>query len=106
MSDERLLKCPFCGGEAEFVGMFDEWDGRLYSVSCVHCTNCYAKAEVSELASADRCERKEMVINKWNNRKPVEDVLERLKRKINFLYNPNWNTAMEEAIEIIKGELL
>lgn len=103
---EELKRCPFCGGEAEFVGMFDEWDGRLYSVSCVRCKNCHVEVNVSELDNADRCKRKRMVINKWNTRKPVEDVLERLEGKINSLCNPNWNAAMEEAIESIKGELL
>lgn len=48
----------------------------------------------------------EIAIEKWNNRKPVDDVLERLEKKIKPLHNPNWNAAIEESIQIIKGELL
>ena len=39
-------------------------------------------------------------------KKKIEDVLERLEKKIKPLHNPNWNAAIEESIQIIKGELL
>lgn len=36
----------------------------------------------------------------------LEKVLERLEKKIKPLYNANWNAAIEEAIEIVKEDLL
>ena len=79
MSCERLLKCPFCGGEAKMTESFTG------SGVFVECTNCgattltfYYKDRINKATKA------------WNNRKPVDDVLERL----------------EESIQIIKGELL
>lgn len=86
---DKLKKCPFCGGEAEFATSHKRW---------VQCKEC--------LAESVYCDTPEQAIAAWNNRKPVEDVLERLEKKIKPLHNPNWNAAIEESIQIIKGELL
>ena len=43
-----------------------------------------------------------MVIEKWNTRKPMQEIVERLEKKINPLHNVNWNSAIEDAIEIVK----
>ena len=94
MNDKRLLKCPFCGGEAELIKRKSNFP-YIHGVWCIGC-KCRTSFEKSE----------EIAIEKWNNRKPVDDVLERLEKKIKPLHNPNWNAAIEESIQIIKGELL
>lgn len=91
MSETKLLNCPFCGGEAKTSFVF----GRAGIV----CTNCDANIRMYLDAST------EDAIKAWNTRKPVEDVLERLEKKIQQLHNVNWNAAMEKAIEIIKEGL-
>lgn len=94
MSETKLLNCPFCGGEAELIKRKSNFP-YIHGVWCIGC-KCRTSFEKSE----------EIAIEKWNNRKPVDDVLERLEKKIQPLHNVNWNAAMEEAIEIIKEELL
>ena len=94
MSETKLLNCPFCGGEAELIKRKSNFP-YIHGVWCIGC-KCRTSFEKSE----------EIAIEKWNNRKPVEDVLERLEKKIQPLHNVNWNAAIEESIQIIKGELL
>lgn len=90
---EELKRCPFCGGEAA-----QEAGKDLYGeFECVYCKECSA---------CIKADTKEEAIAEWNNRKPVNVVLERLEKKIKPLHNPNWNAAIEESIQIIKGELL
>ena len=64
MSEIKLLRCPFCGGEAEFATSHKRW---------VQCKEC--------LAESVYCDTPEQAIAAWNNRKPVEDVLERLEEE-------------------------
>lgn len=101
----ELKRCPFCGGEAKVETRFEEWDGRLYDVVYVFCTVCGCKSKDVMFEYKGLEDAKQKVIAAWNNRKPVEDVLERMEKKIQPLHNVNWNAAMEEAIRIIKEEL-
>lgn len=94
MSEIKLLRCHFCGGEAELIKRKSNFP-YIHGVWCIGC-KCRTSFEKSE----------EIAIEKWNNRKPVDDVLERLEKKIKPLHNPNWNAAIEESIQIIKGEFL
>ena len=45
----------------------------------------------------------EVLVTKWNTRKPMERIVERLKGKIHHLHNVNWNEAIECAIEIVRN---
>ena len=96
---KELKKCPFCGGEAWLREFTDLNKSINYYVECGYI-ECAVSPETAIF------ETPEEAVAAWNNRKPVDDVLERLEGKINSLCNPNWNAAMEEAIENIKGELL
>ena len=87
MSEIKLLSCPFCGSELR------RNMSNLYEHDKTGCI-------------LDGFEFSEENTEKWNDRKPVERVLERLEKKIQPLHNVNWNAAMEEAIEIIKEELM
>ena len=66
MSDERLKPCPFCGGEATFIG-----NTRTIKCKCCGgafvCTNPLITA--LEVAAA------------WNTRKPMEQIVERLEER-------------------------
>lgn len=75
MSNERLLNCPFCGGEAELIKRKSNFP-YIHGVWCIGC-KCRTSFEKSE----------EIAIEKWNNRKPVDDVLERLKKEENDLFS-------------------
>lgn len=57
-TENELLPCPFCGGEAERI---DIEDGENAGGSCVHCTQCDACSNVE-------FEFKENFVSNWNRR--------------------------------------
>lgn len=92
MSDERLLPCPFCGGEAKVAHEYtEEW--KLEYVMCFRC-GCSTPSAVSE----------DTVIQIWNTRKPMERIMEKLEeeRKRALIFS-HTEVAMEKAIKIVKG---
>ena len=59
---ESLFPCPFCGGKARFANKNGHW------IICNECgtgTNYYTESEDAIAA--------------WNQRKPIERILERLE---------------------------
>ena len=101
---DKLKKCPFCGGEAELIKRKSNFP-YIHGVWCIGC-NCRTSFEKSE----------EIAIEKWNNRNPVEDVLERLEAE-RIKYKNEWDTyddeiafgqmnGMSNAISIIKERLM
>lgn len=100
MSDERLKPCPFCGGEATFIG-----NTRTIKCKCCGgafvCTNPIITA--LEVAAA------------WNTRKPMERIVERLEQRKNFYETrmgegisrdlEDWGSvkSYEDAIDIVKA---
>ena len=82
MSKEKtnsLLNCPFCGGELE-----------------VHCTSRYYMHKLNGCILQHSCFETDDVesIEKWNNRKPLERIIERLEEERALL-----KKEREEAIE-------
>ena len=71
MSEIKLLPCPFCGGEAELVRQHSGVSDKIYIVSC--------KNEECEASLGHFCESKEMAIESWNTRKPMERIVTKLK---------------------------
>lgn len=81
-TSDKLLPCPFCGGEAELysyeaerviydsdtLGYVDTEYFTKYGVSCTGC-NCLMAEYKSE----------EQAIAAWNTRKPMGRILERLE---------------------------
>jgi Lar family restriction alleviation protein len=103
MSDERLRKCPFCGGEVELI---EEEIDAIRTAYGFCCNNCCMYSYYS-------CYDREEAIEAWNNRKPVDDVLEQIEAlKNDFItcmrdsdyLRGNVNFAVN-AIEIIKEEM-
>lgn len=108
----KLLKCPFCGGEAELQERFYEWDGRIYDNTYVVCTKCYSSSEnILEIKIKDRKKREEEVVKAWNTRKPLERVVKRLKDvsfvDIDEAYADDGQRMLflHDAIECIKEEV-
>lgn len=110
----RLLSCPFCGGEA-FVDTHKFWDEKAkdftvqtYGVACHQCGS----------KSWQHCRTEEDAIKHWNTRKPMERIVEQLE-EMSLSYELNCYKmirenkchesedcgmcAFKQAIEIVKG---
>ena len=94
--ESKLLKpCPFCGGEAEIKN--DLGNDCVY----ISCKWCHCNSRLSE--------NQEEVIEAWNTRKPIEDIVEQLDGlDIEDVYDYTEKkyfeyVALHEAIEIVKG---
>lgn len=66
---KQLAKCPFCGGEAITVEVYNAKENKLYPA--VKCFECECRTPMMKTF--------EQAIKIWNTRKPVERILERLK---------------------------
>jgi Lar family restriction alleviation protein len=102
MQNDKLLSCPFCGGEANVIGY------KTFYAQCTECgvaTGFYNTIEQTNEA--------------WNTRKPMERIVEQLEEvkinhfltiantgddKLDFAYEKVGN-ALDKAIEIVKGGL-
>lgn len=118
-ASDKLLKCPFCGGEAElkYARQKLPFSGEINSFF-VTCKNCGCStpyfSEMNIYYSKDYKEKekelKEKTIKTWNTRKPMEMILERLKEKhVESEKCPKFKkafrqVAFEEAMKIVMEE--
>ena len=73
MESNKLLPCPFCGGEA---GMDADKIGKGKELYYVYCKNdCITQYGYSY--------SKEEAIQSWNTRKPMERIVERVEEEYN-----------------------
>ena len=117
-TSDKLLPCPFCGGEAELysyeaerviydsdtLGYVDTEYFTKYGVSCTGC-NCLMAEYKSE----------EQAIAAWNTRKPMERIVKRLEEQRKavtawdsdkrYIYKEGADWMGEKAIEIVKEEM-
>lgn len=66
----NLLPCPFCGGEVEIS---DEKIDATREVYNFHCHNC------DMVTFYDFPNDRESAIKQWNTRKPIDNIVEKLK---------------------------
>ena len=109
----ELKRCPFCGGE-NIKYTYIDW------ADVIRCYGCGAAMTTPMDFDGNR---KEKLKNKWNTRKPMERILERLEIKAekamdnsekaaelgqayekHMIFNGAKGNAFEEAIEIVKEE--
>ena len=93
-----LLNCPFCGGEAKI-------DKTITNTVSVECTVCHASSRIILCTEGD-IEQK--AIKAWNTRKPMQNIVERLREKAKEPmyqhHGDNYYVGIYDAIEIVKEE--
>ena len=109
-TSDRLLSCPFCGGEA---GIDSDKIGKGKSLYYAYCKNdC--------ITQYGYYSSKESAITAWNTRKPMERILERLEQEsvlaekemdrareqnpLQYERCDSYICAIDNAIEIVKEE--
>lgn len=87
MSDERLLPCPFCGGEAICIERASNYP-YIYGVMCIdcHCRTSFGK-------DTDK------VIKTWNTRKPMERIVKKLEQQ-----KQQYKRRSEEAAHVLQRD--
>ena len=93
-----LKPCPFCGGEA---GLFETQEGQF---GIIHSNATYL-CPISDSDSFQgnwTYETEEEAIAAWNQRKPMERILERLEKL--FRHHSATKTVQRLVIEIVKEE--
>ena len=100
MSEIKLLRCPFCGGEAELL------KGQCEIDNYVMCLECRSKTKLYNTKAS--------AIKAWNTRKPMQNIVKRLKKKHEESTNDYHDlqdvsclggmNAYRNAIEIVKEE--
>lgn len=85
MSEIKLLPCPFCGGEARMlyiheelgeccVDSAEELEDETIS-AFIHCYGCSTEVFPRE------AEKPKDVIEAWNTRNPIDDMVEQLEKR-------------------------
>ena len=94
-----LLKCPFCGGEAKLMtSAFFSHD------ALVVCKKCGSRTLTHTSSSHE--DAKMNAIQAWNRRRPVDDVVEALKKPIwiehtdDLTLNEIAETAIKQTREV------
>lgn len=97
----KLLKCPFCGGEAKYMEIKDFFISRF-----VTCTKC-------GIETPRNCLNRKDAIKRWNTRKPMANIVEKLEEENDFFGGKPMGTlqkayyckGIETAINIVKQEI-
>ena len=97
----ELLLCPFCGGEAELI--------TTYDTEMVRCKKCFGKTQTFTGDYYDEGQMCGMyAIPAWNTRKPMQNIVERLREKAKEPmyqhHGDNYYVGIYDAIEIVKEE--
>lgn len=102
MSEIKLLPCPFCGGEAMLTNQLatDEYGHKLWNVLCVKCDN-----------GTSSYWDKNHVVEKWNTRKPMQEIVEMLEgemrnamkdyKESSDIYDLGVYQAFKDAVKIV-----
>lgn len=131
----ELLKCPFCGGEAKLKEFYESCDGRGDKYPRIICCKCdvemilttnefYGLQDKYNYTGGYYSQNKafwkgmhQYLIDKWNTRKPVQDVLKRLEEvgglKVKVIggrcngktLQLGYQKGIQNAVEIVKEGL-
>jgi len=109
--EEKLKRCPFCGGEAKLVTKRDCLSDTNYIY--ILCTGCGVQTQsvISDIHlqniyhDYDYClSNFRTIVKVWNTRKPVENILDRLKEM--FKHHNATKTVQRLVLETVEEELL
>lgn len=95
MSDIKLKPCPFCGGRAK---LYVTWD--MEKVMCTRCKCQTPEYKRNGLNDGFMDGRK--VVKKWNTRKPMERIVEKLKNNECDEIQGGLDIPISKAIEIVQ----
>lgn len=121
---KELKQCPFCGGEVELIKFYESTDGRGDRYPTIKCECglemnltfeevCKIKDD-SNYTGGYYSNNKDLwngmhqrLIDKWNTRKPIDDIVEQLESEIelHITQYPLHGRYIKKsrAIEIMKG---
>lgn len=80
-----LKPCPFCGGRADWWET--ESDTHRFQIVCVECC-----------CGTDECVTEEVALKRWNTRKPMEAVVEKLENLPRY----RWGMTLMTAKDYVK----
>lgn len=102
-TSDRLLNCPFCGGNVcieldcsdDDCGYFWTFKSTKEKDGCI-CDNIFIESYYFDDYDEEEKEKaKQKLIEAWNTRKPMERILERLEENYDF-YDGKKKEAYEE----------
>ena len=80
----ELKKCPFCGGEVEVKSRSSNFFDSVFEIVCREC-GCRQAPSI----------HKEAVINAWNTRKPMDNIVQKLEE---LPYGRSYHDYAEKGI--------
>ena len=87
MQNNKLLPCPFCGGEAIKVAF--TW-ACIADESTIECTICGARTTVLKTEEA---------IKRWNTRKLTERIMETLQSELKLADEEKYRCIKEDSLQ-------
>lgn len=102
MSEIKLLPCPFCNSEVKMMDIGEGEHDHYYMIQCQN-PNCDGATCYGENS-------KEEVAKRWNTRKSMERIVERLEEERKYSYENFkgeeriWRKGLRTAIKIVKEE--